>query len=72
MVERKKAGAGRKACGGVRVEPEERRHLIEACAFFRAQRYRVIDPGGYREEDRRQAEAEIDTALGSRRKGAKR
>jgi hypothetical protein len=74
MVERRKtvAGAGRKARTVVRVDAGERRHLIEACAFFRADRYRAVEPGGFREADLRDAAAEIDAVLGKRKQGRRR
>jgi len=43
----------------ITVTPDEREHLIEDVAFFRAERYRRVDPGKYRKQDRREAEADI-------------
>lgn len=45
------------------VTAEQRRRLIEDIAYFQAQRYRAVEPGGFREEDRRAAEAEIESLL---------
>lgn len=45
------------------VTDEERQHLIEDVAYFRAERYRRVEPGQYREEDRREVEAEIEAIL---------
>jgi len=54
------------------VDEEQRRHLIEACAFFRAQRFRECEPGHYREQDVRAAASEIDAAIRAGRKRNKR
>lgn len=60
-------------CGcGVRVYEEERRHLIDACAFFRAERFRAVLPGSIREQDVRKAAADVDAALKGRGKPKKR
>jgi hypothetical protein len=60
-------------CGcGVRVDEEERRHLIGACAFFRAERFRVAEPGCIREQDVQKAAADVDAALKGRGKLKKR
>jgi hypothetical protein len=45
------------------VTSEERRHLAECCAFFKAERYREAEPGTIRESDVRKAEEEIDKAI---------
>ena len=64
-----KAWARRKTSPGIDVDEEQRRHLIECCAFFRAQRFRESGPGEYRQEDLRAAQAEIDAVIRpSRRK----
>lgn len=73
------AGGGRigrrksaEACrSGVSVQAEERRHLIEACAFFRADHFRPAEPGAYRQQDLEDAAAEIDGVLkrGARKSG---
>jgi hypothetical protein len=55
------------ACG-VEVGEDERRHLVEACAFFRAERFRDADPGHLRQHDREEAGAAIDLALGRRKR----
>jgi hypothetical protein len=47
----------------VAVSAEQRRHLIEDAAYFRAERYRPVEPGRYRKQDRRAAEAEIEAVL---------
>ena len=52
----------------IAVDAVERCRLIEDCAFFRAERYREAAPGEVREQDRRAAAAEIDAAIGARRK----
>ena len=75
MVARKQdAGRGVKAGArgrlSVIVEDEERRHLVEDCAFFRAARFRATEPGCYREQDLKVAEAEIDAVIKPRRKRA--
>lgn len=57
------------------VDAEARRHLIEACAFFHADRFRPAEPGCYRQEDLAEAAAEIDAVLkhgGRKVKGGKR
>ncbi len=64
---------GAALCGcGVRVDAEERLHLINACAFFKAQRYRTAEPGRIRGQDLRQAAREIDGALERRTRSRKR
>jgi len=52
----------------VAVTAEQRRHLSEDIAFFQAKRYRAVEPGGFREEDRRTAEAKIESLLVKKRK----
>ena len=54
------------------VDDEQRRHLIEACAFFRAEQYRECEPGHVREQDVRAAASEIDAVIRPRRKRSKR
>lgn len=51
----------------VAVTDEERRRLIEDCAFFCAERFREVKPGSIREQDLRDVAAEIDAAIGARR-----
>lgn len=58
--------------GGVAVDEEQRRHLIEDCAFFRADHFREAEPGGYRNQDLQAAAAAIDAAIKLPRKGRKR
>lgn len=63
------AADGPRLCGcGVRVGEEERRHLIEACAFFKAEHFRMAEPGSIREQDVRKAAADVDAALKGRGK----
>ena len=45
------------------VSSEERRHLAECRAFFKAERYREAEPATIRESDVRKAEEEIDKAI---------
>jgi len=67
------AAGGPRYCGcGVRVDEEERRHLIDACAFFRAEHFRMAEPGSIREQDLRKAAADVDAALKGRAKLKKR
>ena len=49
--------------GTVAVAEEQRRCLIECCAFFAAARFRPGRPGGYRGRDLAEAEARIDEVL---------
>lgn len=75
MVARKQdAGRGVKAGAlgrpSVIVEDEERRHLVEDCAFFRAARFRETEPGCYRKQDLKVAEAEINAVIKPKRKRA--
>ena len=57
---------------GVLVGEEERRHLIDACAFFKAEHFRMAEPGCIREQDVRKAAADVDAALKGRTKSKKR
>jgi hypothetical protein len=75
MTVRKKAGGRRRkpaavrVCAwGVAVDAEEREHLVRACAFFRADRFRDADPDHLRAQDRKDAAVEIDAALGRRKR----
>jgi hypothetical protein len=52
----------------IAVSEEQQRHLIEDVAYFHAERYRCVEPGQCREQDRREAEAEIESVLKHRRK----
>lgn len=69
---RKKRARGGKpqtaAPAAVVVTAEQRRRLIEDIAYFQAKRYRAVEPGGFREEDRQAAEAEIESLLEKKRK----
>lgn len=67
------ARAGAKPAAGrpkkvIVVTEEQRRRLIEDAAYFRAERYRCVEPGDYREEDRCRAETEIETVIRRSRK----
>jgi hypothetical protein len=65
------AGSGRMPVPAVSVDEEQRRRLIECCAFFRALRFREVAPGRYRREDLDSAACAIDTviqAAGKRKK----
>lgn len=67
------AAGGARLCGcGVQVDEEERRHLINACAFFKAEHFRMAEPGRIREQDVRKAAADVDAALKGRAKLKKR
>jgi hypothetical protein len=67
------AAGGPRYCGcGVLVDGEERRHLIDACAFFRAEHFRMAEPGNIREQDVRKAAADVDAVLKGRAKLKKR
>ena len=67
------AAGGPRLCGcGVRVDGEERRHLVDACAFFRAEHFRMAEPGSIREQDVRKAAADVDAVLKGRAKLKKR
>lgn len=68
---RGKLAAARSRCAGILVEDEQRRHLIEDCAFFRAARFRAAEPGKLREQDLRAAAAVIDAAIKPRRRRRK-
>lgn len=56
------------APAAVAVTQEQRRHLVEDIAYFQAERYRAVEPGGFREEDRQAAEAEIESLLEKKRR----
>lgn len=64
--------AARKVRALPAVDDEQRRHLIEACAFFRAEQFRECEPGHYREQDVRAAASEIDAVIRPGRKRSKR
>jgi len=55
--------AARRTKKAILVTGEQRRRLIEDAAYFRAERYRCVEPGNYREEDRCRAETEIETVI---------
>lgn len=65
------ARRGKTAEMKVVVGEEERRHLVEDCAFFRAARFRAATPGSYREQDLEAAAAAIDAAIKPDRKRRK-
>ena len=58
-----KQAAAEKQCAAPAVSNEERRHLAECCAFFKAEQYREVEPGTIRESDVRKAEEEIDRVI---------
>jgi hypothetical protein len=64
---KKAAGRRRKPaalCGcGIAVDAEEREHLVRACAFFRADRFRAAEPGRVRARDLEDAAAAVDAVL---------
>ena len=64
-AERRRTKAPPKA---VVVSKEEQRHLIEDVAYFHAEHYRHIQPGQCREQDRREAEAQIKAVIKRHRK----
>jgi len=65
------AAAG-KPRGRIAVDGEQRRLLIETCAFFRAERFREVEPGCYREHDVQAAAADIDAVIAPRRRRARK
>jgi hypothetical protein len=65
---RTRGAKSRRSAAAIAVSDEERRHLIEDIAYFHAERYRSVEPGECREEDRRRAAAEVDAVLKRRRK----
>lgn len=56
-------GAGAKPSAELEVDAVQRQHLIEACAFFRADHFRPVKPGGYRRQDLRDAAIDVDDTL---------
>lgn len=66
------AVSGRTLDTAVSVDDEERRRLIECCAFFRVQRFRDAQPGRYRDEDLRSAASAIDSVIRPVRKRKQR
>jgi hypothetical protein len=65
---RRKPAAVRLCACGVAVDAEERAHLVRACAFFRADRFRDADPRHLRAQDRADVTADIDAVLGGRKR----
>lgn len=63
-----KAPATRRNCrdtaDAVTVDADARRHLITACAFFRADRYREVEPATVREADYAAAARDVDAVIG--------
>lgn len=55
--------AGSESAGVNVVTAEQRQHLIEDAAYFRAERFRQIEPGDCRRQDLCDAEAEIEWVL---------
>lgn len=45
------------------VTDDQRQCLIEDVAYFRAEHYRRVEPGRYREQDRAAAEVQIEMVL---------
>jgi hypothetical protein len=45
------------------VTPEEKHHLAECCAFFKAEHYRGAAPGEVRQQDVECAEADIEAVI---------
>lgn len=64
-----RARAGRPPGCVVDITADEERHLAEDVAYFRAERYRNVQPGSYRKADLRQAESEITAVVKKRRRG---
>lgn len=58
----KPAAESKSACVIV-VTAAQRQHLIEDAAYFRAERFRRIEPGNCRRQDLCDAEAEIESVL---------
>jgi len=67
-----RAGAPGGSPAAIDIDEEQRRHLIECCAFFRARHFRECGPDRYRKEDLRAAQAEIDKVIRSARERKKR
>ena len=67
MARRGKSVGARNPSGGILVEEEQRKHLIEDCAYFRAARFRPAGPGGYRRQDLQAAASAIDAVIKPRR-----
>jgi hypothetical protein len=65
---RKVTAKKRKPKAATVVATNECRSLVEDVAFFRAARFREVEPGKCRAEDRCAAEAEIKTVLKKLRK----
>ena len=53
------------------VNADERWHMIEDAAYFRADRFRPAAPGSLRESDRRAAAAALDKIIGTSRRRRK-
>lgn len=74
MAGRKQEGRRRKPaaarlCGcGLAVEAEEREHLVRACAFFRAGRFRAVEAHRVRAGDLEAAAADIGAVLDRRKR----
>lgn len=52
----------RRKAARLELDEEQRRHLIECCAFFRAQRFREADPGHLRKDDLQAAAHDVEAA----------
>lgn len=60
--------ASRLCACGIEVDAEEREHLVRACAFFRADRFRAVEPGTVRAEDLHAAATDIGAVLDRRKR----
>ena len=60
----RRSGRAVRRCAPVKVCDDERQHLIEVCAFFRADRFREAAPGTIRESDRTAAAADLHKVIG--------
>jgi len=69
QTRRRRASATR---APVAVGADERRRLIEDCAFFHADRFREADPGAVRGQDFAAAAAEIDAVIRAGKKGGRK
>lgn len=67
MARRGKSVGARNPSKGVLVEEEQRKHLVEDCAFFYAARFRPDGPGGCRQQDLQAAAVAIDAVIKPRR-----
>ena len=68
----KRKGRATRGRSPVTIDAEERRHLVEACAFFRADHFRQAEPGSIRSADMAAAAADVDAVLGAPQRGRKK